>query len=109
MWGLFGGGINKDETPKEALIREINEELGIKIYNIKPLNIKEWIIIAAGKEYKVKGIYFIVNTDAEIGEMNLTEGQRMKYFTLEEIINLNNTTPAVKELVKENKNLLINN
>ena len=30
-WGIFGGGINKNEPPLNALIREINEELGIKI------------------------------------------------------------------------------
>ena len=30
-WGIFGGGIKKGEKPINALIREIKEELGIKI------------------------------------------------------------------------------
>lgn len=25
-WGFFGGGIEKDETPEEALVREIKED-----------------------------------------------------------------------------------
>lgn len=34
-YGFFGGGIKEGETPKQALIREISEELNIKIKNYK--------------------------------------------------------------------------
>ena len=30
-WGIFGGGIEKNETPKQAAIRELKEELGLSI------------------------------------------------------------------------------
>ena len=36
-WGLPGGGIDGDETPTDALIREIWEELGIELPNFKLL------------------------------------------------------------------------
>jgi len=34
-WGEFGGQIEKGETPKEAVKRELKEELGIKLVDLK--------------------------------------------------------------------------
>ena len=31
LWGVTGGGIEKGETPKEAVLREANEETGFKV------------------------------------------------------------------------------
>ena len=31
MWGLVGGGVKKQETPLQAIVREIYEELGLRI------------------------------------------------------------------------------
>ena len=31
MWGLVGGGVKKQETPLQAIAREIQEELGLRI------------------------------------------------------------------------------
>ena len=31
MWGLVGGGVKNQETPLKAIVREIHEELGIRI------------------------------------------------------------------------------
>jgi len=28
-WNLIGGGIDGDETPEEAVIREVSEEIGL--------------------------------------------------------------------------------
>lgn len=33
QWALPGGGINSNENPKDTAIRELNEELGLKINN----------------------------------------------------------------------------
>ena len=30
-WDMTGGGVRSDETPKEAAVRELSEELGIKV------------------------------------------------------------------------------
>lgn len=34
-WGFFGGGIEGDETPEKALVREAKEELGINLETFK--------------------------------------------------------------------------
>lgn len=37
-WGFFGGGIEKDENPNDAIKREIFEELKIKVLHPRLLN-----------------------------------------------------------------------
>lgn len=39
IWGITGGGIEKGETPKEAAIREAEEETGFKVKLIKKVGI----------------------------------------------------------------------
>ena len=34
-WGLFGGGVDKNEKPQVAMIREIQEELCIRVPKVK--------------------------------------------------------------------------
>ena len=31
LWGLVGGGVKRQETPLEAIVREVHEELGLRI------------------------------------------------------------------------------
>ncbi len=37
VWTLPGGGVNKDETPEEAAIREASEETGLKVRSVAGL------------------------------------------------------------------------
>ena len=41
-WGLVGGFIDRNETIKQAAAREVFEETGWRIENLKLLRLKDW-------------------------------------------------------------------
>jgi nucleoside triphosphatase len=41
QWGLPGGGIEPGERIHDALVREVNEELGVAVVSAKPLFFKD--------------------------------------------------------------------
>src|SRR3989344_4991568 len=87
-WGLFGGGINKDETPIKALIREIKEELEIKIAESEIV-----------KHYTIPLInyhIFEVYLKKSLKMSQLKEGKDMKFMTKEEFIKTKNALWRVK-------------
>jgi len=38
-WSLFGGGLDEGETPTEAMLREIEEEVGYRPRAYRPLSV----------------------------------------------------------------------
>lgn len=84
-WGLIGGGIEEGEEPIEALKREIKEEIGIELHDIKKISVLEVPLTINGKTTIVLGHVFLSHTDAEIKDIKLKEGQKVEYFTLDEI------------------------
>src|SRR3989344_2047057 len=91
-WGIFGGGIKKGETPTEALIREVKEELGIKISKLDIL-----------KEYKIPFIdyhIFEINLNYSQKNLKLNEGKDMKFMTIKEFLNKKNSLWRVKIFFK---------
>jgi 8-oxo-dGTP diphosphatase len=78
-WDLFGGHLEAGETPEQALVREVREELGITL--------KEWQFFrrfdcAVGDAYpNVKHIYWAAIPE-EPEELTLHEGQRLKSITM---------------------------
>lgn len=88
-WGIFGGGIEKGESPLEALQREIKEELGIEISD---LNIAKKHRILDYHIYEV----FLKNNPKK---SQLKEGKDMKFMTKEEFTKLENALWRVKILM----------
>lgn len=84
-WDLFGGHIEEGETPEEALIREVKEELN---YALKEYRFFKKYICLKGDAYpNIKYIYIgKINLPAE--EITLKEGERLKFFKREEIPNV---------------------
>ncbi|MCK5150115.1 NUDIX domain-containing protein [Candidatus Pacearchaeota archaeon] len=82
-WGIFGGGIEKQENSKEAGIRELNEELGLLV---KKNNLK--LVFKINLFFKK---YFIFQTKIKDNQkLILKEGASMKFFSKKEILSKKN-------------------
>tara|TARA_Y100000310_G_C20702929_1_gene831731 strand:+ start:10278 stop:10667 length:390 start_codon:yes stop_codon:yes gene_type:complete len=93
-WGLFGGRIEEGETPINAAIREIKEELNLNLE--EDLLEKVYEFINEKREITIFR-YFLKN---DLAELKLGEGQDMKLFSKEEISKMNNIIPGVKRLIE---------
>lgn len=91
-WGFFGGGIEKGETPKEAVIRECYEELGYELKNPKLIHEKRIYLT-------LKQFVFIEKYD-EVQKLVLMEGKDMGWFSFNEINDLD-LIPFVKKVLEE--------
>ena len=57
-WDLPKGGIDKNETPEEAAIREVEEETGVTGLNITEKLQKTYHIFKQNNQYKLKITYW---------------------------------------------------
>jgi 8-oxo-dGTP diphosphatase len=81
-WDLIGGHIEEGETPEEALIREVKEELDI---DLKDYTFYKKYECLSGDAYEnIKYIYY-GKINLPIEEITLLEGVRPQYFSREEI------------------------
>lgn len=78
-WSFWGGGIEENETPEEAMIREIQEEL-----NWKPNQI-ELLGTYHDSMPNEKFIFFIKVDDNFDKQIEVRESQGGKFFTKDEI------------------------
>ncbi len=90
-WGLVGGGVKKTETEQQAMIREIYEELGLRIpkENLKKLRVYgEPGRIAAYRDGSIWRMVIVVFglELAEEPKLKISEESRdLRFFTKEEI------------------------
>ena len=78
-WGFFGGGVEPGETPDEAVVREIKEELDFDLTGhtfFKHLTF-------TGDDRVVDGHYYLKQID-NLSQFTQQEGEDMKLFTLSE-------------------------
>ncbi|MCU0413975.1 MAG: NUDIX domain-containing protein [Ignavibacteriaceae bacterium] len=94
-WDLFGGHVEKGETPEEALIREVKEELGYDLQDYKFF--RDYVCLEGDAYPNIKHIYS-GKINIPIGEITLYEGDHARYFTKEEIPVLNFAN-ILKEIV----------
>ena len=98
-WEFPGGKIEKGESQEEALKREINEELNIKI------KIETFVdtITYDYDNFHLKMHCYICSIES--GNLTLTEHSAFKWLTKDTLYNVN-WLPADIELIKKLKNLL---
>jgi 8-oxo-dGTP diphosphatase len=81
-WDLFGGHLEADETPEQALVREVREELGVELKHWKFFRVYQ---CARGDVYpNIKHIYS-AQIDQSSGQLTLNEGQRLMSIGLNEL------------------------
>lgn len=99
MWSLVSGGIEADESPEEAIRREVSEEIGIDLKDITFLGSLE------------NRLYRFVSylNDQDVENIVLSEGQKIEFFSKDAIQKLN-LTPKVKQFFLNQKlvNKLLN-
>lgn len=76
-WNLIGGIVEEKEIPKETILRELNEELGIEVKNID--------FFRTEKNKNVKQYIYVLNIDLDINKIKLNEGLSLKWFRALEI------------------------
>lgn len=81
-WDLIGGHVEEGETPEEALVREVKEELDIVLKEY--IFYKKYECLTGDAYENVKYIYS-GKINLPIEEITLLEGVRAQYFSRKEI------------------------
>lgn len=87
-WGLFGGAVDDGETPDQAVVRELQEELGFTATGIKFLTEFNFDLRFIGEPEIYRRYYEVHVTEAEIRSFVLTEGRSMEAFAPEALFRL---------------------
>ncbi len=93
-WGLVGGGVKKKETAQDAITREIQEELGLRL---RPCDFQKLAVydepgrIAAyrdGSIWRMVIVVFALDLP-ELPQMTISaESRELRFFTPEELKNI---------------------
>lgn len=91
-WCLFGGKIKERERPMQCIVREVKEELNLKINNLKFLTKITYSYKNKNKN-NFKFFYFKILNYNQIKKMTLLEGQKMKFFRYQDIVKIKKVIP----------------
>lgn len=90
LYGLFGGGLNKNEKFKNGMQRELYEELNLKL---RINEIKFFLKISINsrhfKKYRSRKYYSINIKKKQINSIKLKEGQSFHFLNINQIKKLN--------------------
>ena len=94
IWSFFGGGVDEGENYEEALKRELIEELSWcpdkLFYLAKSTNKKENCNIT----------YYIAHCETPEKRLILGEGQAMRWFTIKEVMDLDNIPDGLPTVIE---------
>lgn len=92
-WSLFGGSIEPDETPGEALRRELIEEIDWAPREIRYFTQIAWDFARWGLGIKLRYTFEVPIAHAEVAGLVLREGQAMRLFSAAEVLQLPRLAP----------------
>lgn len=96
-WGCFGGAIDAEESLAQALLRELNEELGIDFTTASMVPATTINFLPKPGESPIARYFFAVLIGNDIlQKIRLGEGRDVKFFTPAQAMNLPNATPYDK-------------
>lgn len=93
-WGFFGGTNENAESPQECLIREWQEELGIKIDAKDLIPLRDYL----NDDYDTWRYVFFVKSNLKKSEMILGEGADFDWVLLDEAIDYDASNKTTKDL-----------
>ena len=73
MWDVPGGHVDDGETPEQCIVREMKEEMDLKLEEFQLFSVMEFLDRV---EYT-----FWKKMNLDIQSINLHEGQKLKWFT----------------------------
>lgn len=83
-WGLFGGGMEAGESELDALLRELDEELGLKIDSQDASRFTCLTFdfgFAGGPQQMVRAFYEVRIDAATVAALSVREGREMRVMT----------------------------
>jgi 8-oxo-dGTP pyrophosphatase MutT (NUDIX family) len=83
FFGFWGGGLEKDETPKEALIREIREELEVDLDPDEVLFFDHYEFLMS-----IKNVFLLDTPEEWEANVVVHEGDFGKWFGIEDALKL---------------------
>lgn len=92
-WSLFGGAVERGETPGQAVLRELGEEIAFVPREIRYFTQVAWDFAAWGLGIKLRYIFEVPIADEEVDRLVLHEGQAMRLFTADEALREPRLTP----------------
>ena len=99
-WAFLGGHVEKNETYLDAVNREIREEINQEIRDIQIIGDIEI------KEEGISAVVFKGRLDVNESEIDLTEGQKVKFFGLDELETIE-IPKVLKEFIHKNKHKIL--
>ena len=93
-WGLVGGGVKKTETEEQAMVREIYEELGLRIPKERLVRLRSYGEpgrIAAyrdGSIWRMVIVVFGLDLEEEPKMKISSESKELRFFSKEELKNV---------------------
>ena len=88
-WGLPGGLMDLGESFEEVAKREVFEETGLVVENLKLLNVRSgsdyYLKVANGDElYSATAVYYTKNVSGDM-KIDYSESEKMQYFLQDEL------------------------